>query len=184
MNKKASMELGINTVVVLVIAMVIIAGGIAFIRGFFSLGEKKLGGAFDIAEFGVQPSSVERIVLVEGTPTIKRTNTESVKVGYYNKEDDALGVFIAITDCRTTVANPNCATPDNPRPIISSLPQDVKSGESAGFETFITASCLNSENKHVGLTAGDYICNLKAAQGDENNPVILAETQIKIKITS
>jgi hypothetical protein len=182
MNKRASMELGINTVVVLVIAMVIIAGGIAFIRGFFKLGQEKLGGAFNVGDFGVQPTSVDPLVLVEGSPSLKRADTESVKVGFYNTgSEKVIGVNIIMTDCVSTSVNPSCANPDNPVPIIKSLPQDVESGESAGFETFLTASCLGSDGQKKSLAQGDYICSMKATS---NEDVTLAQKQIQIKVTN
>ena len=165
MGKKASMELGISTVVVLVIAMVIIAGGIAFIRGFFKLGEEKLGGAFNVGDFGVQPTSVDPLVLVDGAPSIKKDKTESFKVGFYNRGNtDATNVQIQFSDCVSTVTNPTeCG--ENVKPLIKSLPQTVEPGDSAGFETFLTAKCDVSGAGVKPLAAGDYICTIIATDG-------------------
>jgi hypothetical protein len=165
MSKKASMELGINTVVVLVIAMVIIAGGIAFIRGFFKLGTEKLGGAFNVGDFGVQPTSVEPLVLVDGAPSIKAGKTESFKVGFYNRANtDVDGVEIQFSECVSTVSNPNeCG--GNIKPLIKSLSQKVLPGDSAGFENFLTAKCDVGGVGVKNLAAGDYICTIIATDG-------------------
>ena len=158
-SKKASMELGISTVVVLVIAMVIIAGGIAFIRGFFKLGEEKLGGAFNVGDFGVQPTSVDPLVMVDGSPSIKTGKTESVKVGYYNRRANPTTVTIQFTECVSTVANTDCLSPLVP--IINSLSQTVEPSQSAGFENFVAAKCKTATGEK-SLAVGDYICTISA----------------------
>jgi hypothetical protein len=167
MNKKASMELGINTVVVLVIAMVIIAGGIAFIRGFFKLGEDKLGSAFNIGDFGNKPSSTDPLVLTDGNPVIKSSGTEKFRVGFYNRGSGTVEVEIEFTDCKSTGENPNC---EEPVPQIQSLSQKVEPGESAGFENYITAKCKNQEGALIALSKGEYICTITASlvTGEEN----------------
>jgi len=186
-NKKASMELGISTVVVLVIAMVIIAGGIAFIRGFFKIGTDKLGGAFNVGDFGVQPTSIDPLVLVDG-PTIelKTGDRKEVKVGFYNTKNPQY-IFIDFGNCVSTVDLPlDCyptykivdnketdeVTEDAKGPLISSLTSNVEQGQSFGFKTFVTASCEKTKIKPTTppttevvttkLPSGDYICEIKA----------------------
>lgn len=179
-NKKASMELGISTVVVLVIAMVIIAGGIAFIRGFFKMGEDKLGSAFNVGDFGVQPTSVEPLVLVEGSPSLKSGNTQGVKVGFYNKDVEK-AVTIVFGKCVSTAPTSSLGCSGDLAPIISALPQTVKQGDSAGFETFVTAACTTAGSNSAKLPEGEYICQIKAIEDGTN--VVLAETQVTITVT-
>lgn len=178
-NKKASMELGISTVVVLVIAMVIIAGGIAFIRGFFKMGEDKLGSAFNVGDFGVQPTSVEPLVLVEGSPSLKSGNTEEVKVGFYNKDVEKT-VTIVFGKCVSTADTSGLGCSGDLAPIISSLPMPVQQGDSGGFATFVTAACKTSSTKK-DLPEGEYICQIKAIEDGTN--VVLAEKQVTITVT-
>jgi hypothetical protein len=179
-NKKASMELGISTVVVLVIAMVIIAGGIAFIRGFFKQGTDKLGGAFEIADFGVEPTAIDPLVLVEGSPTIKSGARESVKVAFYNTGSGDATAEIGIVNCVSTAATPQ--TCDKPVPIITSLPISVKPGESKGFETFVTAACKGTST-NPALLKGEYICTLVASP-DGTIANYYAQKQITLTIES
>ncbi|MFA6073741.1 MAG: hypothetical protein WC758_06500 [Candidatus Woesearchaeota archaeon] len=180
-NKKASMELGISTVVVLVIAMVIIAGGIAFIRGFFKLGEDKLGGAFNIADFGVQPTSTNPLVLVEGAPTIKSGDSKLVRIAFYNKGSASYNVKVTVGDCSATVVNPTCKLPLSPMMTSASL--NVEAGEGKGFETYISTNCETTSNTQQKLLAGNYICILKATTTDAV-PVELASSQITLTVTS
>ncbi|MGV8162714.1 MAG: hypothetical protein ACP5N2_05290 [Candidatus Nanoarchaeia archaeon] len=185
-NKKASMELGISTVVVLVIAMVIIAGGIAFIRGFFKLGTDKLGGAFNVGDFGIQPTSVDPLVLVDGAIALKSGATKDVKIGFYNKLTGEYSVNIVFGQCVSAVGDMNIiCSGDSKVPIMTSLAQNVKPGESAGFKTYLTAACKGNTNTPgdgaSNLIPGEYICQLKAVNAAEPNTV-LAESQITITV--
>jgi hypothetical protein len=195
MNKKAALELGISTVVVLVIAMVIIAGGVAFIRGFFKLGEKKLGGAFDVADFGAKPTSDSPLVLVDGqSVSIKSGTDEKVRIGFYNKASTEKNINIDFGKCiSTSDATNNCADKTNPVPIIHSLPQKVQPGESAGFETYVEAKCAGSMSASGGAAAiklppAKYVCTMRAvpvdANGAPSQTETLAETQITIEVLS
>lgn len=165
-SKKGSINLGISTIVVLVIAMVLIAAGISFIRGFFDLGEKKLTGAFEVGEFGLKPSRTDPLVLADGKIRVKAgtTNEEIVRVGYYNAGNSPeSGVYINVTKPCTGGLNP----------IIDGLTQDVKQGESAGFQILF---------KPNTATAGTYICTLEALKtGSTTN---LASTQIEVEVYS
>ncbi|MGV8168909.1 MAG: hypothetical protein ACP5N3_02530 [Candidatus Nanoarchaeia archaeon] len=186
-NKKASMELGISTVVVLVIAMVIIAGGIAFIRGFFKLGEQKLGGAFNIGDFGNPPTVAQPLILTDGpTATIKSGRTAPVKVGFYNSLGMDHEIKIQFDKCESTVGFPAECNPALPG--IVSLSQLVVPGGEAGFTTYMTAKCKTSTTDKV-LPPGEYICNLQAIVTDGNDPNLaigspVATTQITISVTS
>ncbi len=167
-SKKGSINLGISTIVVLVIAMVLIAAGISFIRGFFNLGEKKLAGAFEVDDFGMKPDRTNPLVLDQGKIRLKATGEEIVRAGFYNSANsDVTGVIINITGCT-----------QNKIPKVDSLPQDVKPGESAGFRLIVSAG--DSSNKLEG--GNTYVCTLiaKTQEGTSN----LASTQIEIEVYS
>lgn len=183
LNKKAAMELGISTVVMLVIAIVIIGGGIAFIRGFFGQGTDTLTGAFEVADFGLEPTPQRPLVLIDGQVAIKTGRREVVRIGFYNKQDGLRNVSIGFGNCVTT-ENTESACEDYPvKPMITVLPQDVDVGEQAGFGTQVQAKCAGTGNN---LPAGTYTCNLVAYNceaslddcSDYSNQEVLERTQI------
>jgi hypothetical protein len=182
-NKKASMELGISTVVVLVIAMVIIAGGIAFIRGFFGKGTKELDKGFDLSQLGKQPSSTDPLVFVQGNGiSMKSGSEEEVKVAFFNKDPTMKNVRINFSSCSTSVTIPSsCGS--TVTPMILSVPKEIKSGESFGFITIVTASCKDATGSgKTNLPAGKYICTLQAREVS-GATVSLAENQFIFEIT-
>jgi hypothetical protein len=186
-NKKAAMELGISTVVMLVIAIVIIGAGIAFIRGFFGQGTETLGGAFEVADFGLEPSASDPLVLTDGQVKIKRGREATVRVGFYNKDNNAFDVNIVFGQCVTSSPTQECG--DRASPRIVSLEQKVEPGESAGFATQVTAMCADEDDPNTvyNMNPGTYTCNLLAMGStvDQNNyNVELARRQIIFTVTS
>ena len=130
-NKKAAMELGISTVVMLVIAIVIIGGGIAFIRGFFATGDESLRGAFDIVEFRVEPSRTNPLVLSSGTELRAAPESKTrIGIGYFNK--DPAATFEPKITCT------DGASFDEELTLLVSE-RRIGSGEIGTFETIITA---------------------------------------------
>lgn len=131
-NKKGAMELGIGTVVMLVIAIVIIGAGIAFIRGFFQTGESSLTGAFDIVEFRVEPTRTNPLVISTGTElNIAPEQRLRLGIGYFNKD--------SATSFRPKILCTN-GTDENLEELdLLVSAQTIGSGEIGTFETIITA---------------------------------------------
>ena len=171
-NNKAAINLGISTIVVLVIAMVLIASGIAFIRGFFQQGEEKLSGAFNVDEFGLEPTRTRPLVLSEGKITIKSGEQKLVRVGFYNTDTTVEDVSISFGECASTVAGY-----DGIAPRLTTLSQTVQPGDTAGYETYVTAE--KNDATAAKLLPGNYVCQLKANNAN-GNP--LAEAQITIDV--
>lgn len=161
-NKKAAMELGISTVVMLVIAIVIIGGGIAFIRGFLEKGTDSLDNSFKMADFGLEPSNDDPLVLIDGTVSVKTGRTEIVRIGFYNKQGGSKNVSVGFGGCITTVPATSidsaCGTGVLPKPKINVLPQEVEVGVSVPFGTQVSAKCDGTESEN--LPAGTYTCSL------------------------
>lgn len=186
-NKKAAMELGISTVVMLVIAIVIIGAGIAFIRGFFGTGTDTLVGAFEVADFGLEPTAARPIVLTDGQVSIKRGREATVRIGVYNKENSEYEVDIEFEKCVTSAQNLQCDA-DVLKPQIVSLAQRLQPGEQAGFATQVTAACKDDEDNTHAMNPGTYTCNLLATGKKLDDPTAppaeLARTQIIFTVTS
>lgn len=160
-NKKAAMELGISTVVMLVIAIVIIGGGITFIRGFFTKGTDTLSNSFDLADFGLEPSASEPLVLIDGKMNIKTGREDVVRVGFYNRHGDTKNVSVGFGNCITTVATDSaCGEGGIPKPQIKVLPEVIDVGASAPFGTQVIAKCAGEVEGN--LPAGTYTCSLVA----------------------
>ena len=187
-NKKAAMELGISTVVMLVIAIVIIGAGIAFIRGFFGTGTDTLIGAFEVADFGLEPTAGRPLVLTDGQVSIKRGREATVRIGVYNKENTVYEVDIKFDRCRSSSNNDACVVDATPQ--IVSLPQKLEPGEQAGFATQVTAECKDDDGNLYNMNPGTYTCNLVAmGTPDGIEPGVaddreLARTQIIFTVTS
>lgn len=166
MKKRGSMELGISTVVVLVIAIVIIAGGIAFIRGFFSKGTEELGKAFDITDFTIQPDEQTPLVFAQGDSfSIKKGDEKTIKIGLYNMEGSDIDFDAKIDTC----ASPLATTPELKKqliPTLTTLPVSVGSGKGVVFNvlfsTQMPAAVTVGAKSETDLPAGTYLCKLKA----------------------
>ena len=174
MNRKGALELGINTIVILVIAMVVIAAGIAFIRGFFQLGEEKLKEPFNLADFGLKPSSTDPLVMQSGDVTIKRGNEKEIKVGYYNKENTAQNsIDLKMGVCK---GRDNAGTEISVTPVITTVPvTEIKAGDSVGMRVLLRAKS-GSEN----INSGTYICPIILTVGG----VDYASVQFTMTVTS
>lgn len=158
MSKKGALNLGISTIVVLVIAMVLIAGFVSFIRNFLDAGEDSLMGAFDVAEFGQQPDAQNPIVIGSGSITIGQQgdDTKIVAIGYYNSGGDtAHGVKI-----NKTVS---CAEGHSFN-ITSTSFDSVAPGDSVGFQTI-----LRHSDEEDGLNPQNYVCDIEIIDEDDKS---------------
>lgn len=173
MNKKGALELGINTVVILIIALVVIAGGIAFITGVFSQMKP-----IKIEMPNFPATSAEPLVLADGSPELKMGSKEYLDVNVYNKLGSDKEIEVVFGECRSAAENPGCT---NLAPVIIALPQTIPSGESSAFRTLVKASCAGDAS--LKLQPGEYICSLKAVTTAKPAEVV-AETQVIIKVTN
>ena len=178
MNKKAALNLGISTVVVLVIAMVLIGAGISFIRTFFAAGESQLLGAFDIGDFERQPDSTNPIVLQAGRIQGGPGDTISVRLGFYNTEDASDFTFDVGT-CSSAL--------DSESANIDAIAQRVNTREAAGFITRFTIPEFADETPGEQRTAGTYVCTIQVHEArDDGQPTgnAVRSTQMEIFITN
>ena len=148
------MELGISTVVMLVIAIVIIGAAIAFIRGFFAKGDESLMGAFDIVDFRVEPSRTNPLVLSSGNELrIKPADKVRIGIGYYNK--DAEAEFEPDVDCDNGAGS-------NGGVDLLVGEQKIGSGAIGTFEAIISAT-----------DPGHYVCTLSMKGSDVQSQFIM-----------
>ncbi len=166
MNKRAGLSLGINTIIVLVIAMVVIAAGISFIRTFFTAGEDRLLGAFDIGDFRNQPDRNNPLILEHGTIRGRAGDDAVVRIGFYNRDHDtALNTNISLGGCIGSV------TPQGDWKLLAS-PQNVSGLSSTGFGTILQIP---------SGAEGRYVCSLSAVNQTRHT---LESTQVEVQVTT
>ena len=107
MNKRASMQLGINAIVVLIIALAILGLAISFVTNLFRKGEYQLGGIITNVEMPVRADSGEPIKFDLRDVSVKAgsMNTQ-IKVSVYNNNnfDETLPVKLFL-DCFDPISN-------------------------------------------------------------------------------
>lgn len=174
-NKKAGLEIGINTIVILVIAMVVIGGGIAFIRTFFKLGEDKLKEPFELADFGLKPSSEKPLVLQTESFDLKTGKEKLLKGGYYNKNPSQdVTINLELVNCITTSGSED-------KPLITTLPNiPVKANSEQGFNIIFEGTKDGCTVGNCNMDTGTYICSIKATDSLTQEET----TQVTIRITN
>lgn len=169
-SKKGSMQLSIEAIIILVIAMVLLGLGIAFISGFFKTGTSKLMEPFDAMSFGCDPNSNDPIKTSPTVLQLKSGDTLPVKICVYNGGSaDAPKVNVGIESCVNT--NDNTAK----KPKLLTAPQNVKRTDIAGFGTILTAK---ESTGTADLVPATYICTLTAVKDATTFPSALDETKV------
>lgn len=155
MSKKGGLQLGINTIVVLVIAMVLIGAGISLITGLVGQGEDELGKAISIGQIEKPPSRTQPITIDKEDLSVKKGATEKIKVvvGVYNTHTTDQTVDLTFSSCKHE-------TDAAAKPLKTfSSGETLKAGEGKGYEMFI----YGVHNDGTEATVGTYICTLQAA---------------------
>lgn len=166
MQRKAALNLGISTIVVLVIAMVVIGSGISFIRTFFSEGQDALLQTFPASDIGLNPTRDNPFVLGSNELEIQQDSTETIQAAVYNNEGSSVNFVLNITGCidnRGTDAN---------NITLRSPSAQVPTGESSGFQGILTAQPGIAQNS-------PFICTAQA-QSDQANYT----KQVTVEVTT
>lgn len=177
-GRKGSMQLSIEAIIILVIAMVLLGLGIAFIQNFFKTGTDKLTEPFDAIQFGCDPNPNRPITLSPPNPELKSGEQIQVKMCVYAKipADDAV---LGIEGCKST--SPVADAQDIPQ--LLTQPQDIARTEIGGFSTILTAVDTTGDD----LPVGTYICTLTAVTGGQFPGTTGAETvgttQVTVTVT-
>jgi hypothetical protein len=100
-NKKGSMELGINAIVVIIIALAILGLGIGFVTRLFTSASTNFGEIINNNELEFHADSMNPVKFDVKEVVVKRGATQSVKVSVYNAGTFAEGkkVGLKITEC-------------------------------------------------------------------------------------
>ena len=178
-NKRGAMDVGVGTIVILVIAMVVIGAMVMFINNFIIEGEKSLNEALDSAsELGLDVSASEP--LAYESLTVQSGGQTTLQAGVYNSDDSpAQNVTIDIRECARPSAENEL---DTENPDIFTLAQTIEATDDVGYR--LSLSGKNASGSP--LPADTYVCNI-VAETHGNDPDIdgevIAEDQIEIDVT-
>ncbi|MBU4283487.1 MAG: hypothetical protein KJ968_00090 [Nanoarchaeota archaeon] len=96
-NKKAGLQISINAIVILILAITVLGIGLAFIRGMFSQTIGQLGEVSkDIENDMINRirDSDERLVLREENIEIKKSGEKTIYFGIRNEEEDEAFFYV------------------------------------------------------------------------------------------
>jgi len=169
-TRKGSMQLSIEAIIILVIAMVLLGLGISFIQGFFKQAREKTGEAFDPIQFGCNPDAVDPITVSPSSPELKSGDQLEVKICVYANTDASQGASVKIDSCTSTAGGTEV-------PLFLSAAQGISRTEIGGFKTILTAK--DAADPTTDLSVGTYICTIEATVG----AVVLGTEQVTISVT-
>jgi len=172
-NKRGSMELGVNSIVVLIIALALLGLGIAFITNLFKGGQDKLGGLIDRTDLPIHADASTPIMFDSSDLTIKSGSSGKVVISVYNsglgEADQEIGIVIA--KCVDSSGNP-IDTATEPLIKLASPEQKIKLGTDGGYKAIIQVAKIESDV----FEKGTYICTVVA--GPVDNGVINFDSSI------
>lgn len=166
MNKKGALELGINTVVVLVIAIIIVGGGIAFVTGIFSKLNANVA-SISPSILPVQPTPQKPIAISGDTITVKNTGSKTILVGVYNTDPGPLtNAYLNSTKCTGSV-----------KLDVVGLSQTIQPGKIGAYKLIVSPN---------GATPGEtYVCKLQVFSDDYTPTAgVYREIQVNLQVTS
>jgi hypothetical protein len=162
-NKKGSMELGINAIVVLIIALALLGLGIGFVTKLFSASQDKMVRIIDRAELPIHADSMNQMLFDTSTLEVKAGKASPLLVSVFNDassevlppyegaDGTIVGGAMIIRDSCVDTAGTEIAAADIQ---VSSQAQGIPAGVDAGFSVIVKAA--------DGLLKGTYICTLGA----------------------
>ncbi len=151
MNKKGSMQLGINAIVVLIIALAILGLGMSFITKLFGSSSEKFSNIIDSSELPFHADSGNPLVFESTDVTVKAGKETKLKAAVYNLLGGKAEVIIGDTEGELFT----CEGDDEGEISMLSGIQEISSGEEVGFALIIKAK--------DSVETGTYICTVKAS---------------------
>ena len=144
-SRKGSLELSVNAIVVLVMAIAVLGLGLAFIRGALTKAQGNVFKAIDNAQLE-NPASSDKPATVDRITTLKQGTSSPLRMGFYNSGSGNVDVTPAISCIKSG------ETGDTSALTYSTGQQTVAGGQAVGFEGLVDASASS---------AGNYLCTVK-----------------------
>lgn len=173
--KKATLDISIGAIVIIVIAFVVLGLGLVLTKEIFSRARGEIPEIFEVAKLVKEPTA-DTPLTVKKEISIKRGGTEKFDIGFYNNKKSTLeNVTISIQSCLSVETG--LAEDASNIPVMTSVAQNVASSTPAGYLVY-----LKEQRK---LDAGEYICEVVAKKKDSNLPEdIYEKVQISLTITT
>jgi hypothetical protein len=96
------MQLGISTVVILVIAMVMIGAGISFIRTIFSSGEQVITKSVPSEDLTLDASANNPLDVSKTQIKAQQGTSASLQVGVYNYKNERVNATAYLDECKNS----------------------------------------------------------------------------------
>ncbi|MFO8016230.1 MAG: hypothetical protein R6U32_03940 [Candidatus Woesearchaeota archaeon] len=174
-SKKASLNLSIQAIVILIFAVIMLGLGLGLINFIFGAAREKVGGALDEAQL-TNPPSADNPLTIERKINIKFKGEQQLQIGFYNKDPDTKhNVEPLITSCKTSDGK---RITEESMPTISTVSQDkVEPGGTAGWNAIIKLPNIDVQEGNDGeyagaLVAGQYICKISIYGTDDSDEFV------------
>jgi hypothetical protein len=126
-DRSAAMQLGISTVVILVIAMVMIGAGISFIRTIFSSGEQVISKSVPSEDLTLDATASDPLDVSKTQLRAQQGTSTSVQIGVYNYKNDKVNVTTYLSECK------NATDQDYTDFNIVSTEKTIETGTTGGW---------------------------------------------------
>ncbi len=159
-SRRGSLNLSVNAIVVLILAITMLGLGLTFVRNMFGSATGKLGDVITSADIR-NPASAQNTITVPEELTIKRGTTKQLEISFYNtKAGELPDASLYVKSCIFGKDEPS--TTENEQksftPKISAPAQPAKASQAIGYKAL-----LKVENKYGGVDVEPltYICVLQ-----------------------
>ena len=169
-NKKGALNLGISTIVVLVIAMVVIGAAVSFIQTFFSEGSDSLIDVFSsVDDIGLNPDRGNPFVVDTEDVRIGTSDTQRISAGVYNSDTEGLDIGIVLDDCEELEVGD--LEEEGNDINLNSASQTIEASGSGGYIVLLETD--------TGEQLTD-ICTLRAGEFDDDDDEIDDDSSIDL----
>lgn len=185
--KRGALNLSIQAIVILVLAMLLLSLGVGFIRNFFSDLDTAVGTSLSLADLSRKPTADEPLLLQRGDSfTIKSGETDELIVGIYNNVGSDITTKVAFSDCTGVAKDSGNQITFSPQDAISKE-ETIAAGQGLGFKTLISAKCKDPGTgdcpKAGDIPAGTYICTFVAKDQTSNPPTDIPGLMQQVTMT-
>ena len=97
-NKRGSLSLSMEAIVILILAVVMLGLGLTFVRTMFTNITDRATTAIDIADLSARPTEADPITFTPASPEVREGRELSVQVGFYNPDLDVTDWYMRVTD--------------------------------------------------------------------------------------
>jgi len=161
MRKKGSMQLGINAIVILIIALAILGLGIGFVTKLFGDSTTRFVQIIKNADLPFSADSTDQLVLETKSMDLRMKKAAQLRLSVYNDGGVEADTTIFMQGSNLAEEDPigECLGTEgtNAEIALISPTQNINSGEAGAFSTM-----LKYENGDVG----EYICTVTAYLDD------------------